>query len=361
MDWSQLYAEYGGGLEDFWGRRESKATVEHSIRLFGRSIMLKSNHECVVEAIEGIRELFAVEPNDEASRGSISQQPFEIQTVVCVAAGDPGPVPDDLDNYIIRAGEGSWICLQAGIWGVAFADLERGWGRLILTPELARRPDLIGARLLSTIILNLFIGGGAGMLHASCLERGDRVLLLMAPHNTGKSTTALHLLLRQRFVLHTDSMLFLFDAPEDLVHLFGFPVGRIKLREDSMREAVAIEPQLERVAEPEFVRAELKHNLDLRRYDASLVRTEALTNVENLELCLLDRTNREATGLRPAETDAVMNSIFHNSLYYDSPEVWSGNLNLLRRLVERSTCHHLSIGTRIDGIVEAVNELMSQA
>ena len=314
----------------------------------------------MVEAIEGSRELFAVEPNGEASRASTPRQPFEIQTVVRAGAGDPGPVPDDLDKYILRAGESAWICLQAGSWGAAIADLRQGWGRLILTPELARRPDLIGARLLNTIILNLFIGGGAGMLHASCLVRGDRALLLLAPHNTGKSTTALHLVLRQRFALHTDSMLFLFDAPGSQLHLFGFPVGRIKLREDSMREAVAFEPELGRVAEPEFVREELKHNLDLRRYDASLIRTEALSNAEKLELCLLDRTNTDETVLRPAEPAAVMDAIFHNSLFYDTAEAWSGNLNLLRRLVERSTCHHLRVGRRIDGIVQTVNELMTQ-
>ena len=115
-----------------------------------------------------------------------------------------------------------WFNLHLGAWGSCFADLRTGFGVAILAPTFAARPDLVARHLINTLLTNFLTRNGFAMLHATGLVRngtplnGDRslrlrkasaqgathptrVLLLMAPHNSGKSTTALRLTLSRAF------------------------------------------------------------------------------------------------------------------------------------------------------------------
>ena len=343
---AELYRRYKDELEDFWGRRQNAPAVQRKIELFGRSLEISSNDPLALEAVDFCRPLYSTAP-------SVRARPGVVQLVVDPGTVRPDPVPDDLVRRVRYVGHGSWVILQAGTWGTAFVDLEAQIARVVLTPELAQRPDLVSACLLNTVFLNLFIGSGMGMLHASCLLRDGRAILLMGPHNSGKSTTALRLA-RSGYRLFSDSMVFVARCGEDLQFL-GFPVGRVRLRGD----AVGNFPELKALLEEEQVRDETKYSVDLRACDADMVQEKAVIP-GRVELCLLERGERRESRLQPASRETVLKAVFVNSLYFDREEIWQRNLELLEEIVDRARCHHLTIGSWPEKIVERVDSLWEE-
>jgi hypothetical protein len=266
----------------------------------------------------------------------------------------PKPVPDvpeRLFDYIQYTGGDGWQAMHLGSWGHVFLDLEAGRAKAVLTPELAGCPDLVGRCVLNTILTNFFIADGYAMLHASCLVRGNQVLLLMAPHNTGKSTTALRLTLAG-YVLLTDSMVFL-SPLHSQVQLLGFSVGYLKIR----RDMVDTFPQFQDKLETEHVRGEEKYALDLQDHDPGLVQERAVTPQE-IVLCLLSRHEAKETLAWPATPTEVAKATVYNSIYYDTESVWRNNVLLIERLLTRARCYHLTIGTDGRAIVDSVDQVM---
>ncbi len=334
-------------IEDFWGRRPSAARFSQRFEVFGRSVDLLSNEEAVLSAVSHSLPLFSVAPKTLHS-------PFTFQLVVEPRLVAP-PAPEDLMPRITYTGETNWLMLHLGAWGHVFVDLGRFWGTAVLSPTLAARPDLISRCLLNTVLLNFCIHAGFGMLHTSCLHQQGRVLLLLAPHNSGKSTTALHLAL-SGYQLVSDSMIFVWadeTANEGLpIQLNAFPVGRTKLRADM----TAVFPQLQPILTPEVVRQETKFNVDLRQLGAHYVYDQAIYP-QSLELYLLSRHNSPESHLQPAEKTAVWQVMLRNSLYYDETAVWSQNITQLKPLLHHAHCYHLTIGTDAQHIVQTLNLL----
>ena len=262
MDIDTLYDSHKDHLEDFWSRRQNRARFVRKVMLFDRTVVLHSNDEPVLAAIETCLPQYS-----RARQAGLPD--FSIQIVVHAAPQSPGAAPDDLIDYIQYTGNEQWLAMQLGAWGHCHVDLARGEAVAVLTPQLAQRPDLVGRCLLNTIITNFFIASGYAMLHASCLYHQGRAVLLMATHNSGKSTTALRLALAG-YPLLSDSMIFLTPGG-DRPQLLGFPVGRIKLR----RDMVPAFPEVEALLAPEMVRGETKYSFDLRQLDPALVCEEA--------------------------------------------------------------------------------------
>ena len=278
---------------------------------------------------------------------------FQIQLTVLPPPVDPGPPPDDLLPINYYAAQGDWFYIGMGNWGFCAADLGNGRAFAVLAPSLAARPALVARCLLNTLLTNYLMRSGYAMLHATGLVRGDRVLLLMAPHNSGKSTTALRLALSGRFRLLTDSMIYI-SIVEGAVQLTGFPVGRGKLRLDMLPEF----PGLQGLLSPEQVRDETKFVLDLRTLDPGLVEEGAFYPSE-VDLCLLQRNEAEESALRPANLETVWKAVMLNSLHKDEPAVWEQNLGRIKPLVEMARHHHLEIGRDADGILAVVETLYS--
>ncbi|MFQ5400690.1 MAG: hypothetical protein ACE5E7_13975 [Anaerolineae bacterium] len=335
------YDEYAGKLEDFWGRRATKPRFRRDFRLYGHPVQLLSNEEGVLTAVDHTRPLYSTVPDSDHS-------PFTIQITVQPARVPPGPAPDDLMQRILYSGDGDWLMLHLGGWGHAHVDLAQFRATAVLVPELAQRPDLVSQCLLNTILLNFCIASGFGMLHASCLVQNGRALLLLAPHNSGKSTTALRLALAGWRLL-SDSMVFTLPGTDKLV---GFPVGKIKLR----RDMVAQFPPLQPLLAAEAVRDETKFSLDLRRVDETLVQTTAVAPAR-IDLCLLARHNRAETLLKPADETAVWEAVMMNSLYYDQAAVWRRNLAQLEPVIGRARAYHLTIGVESERVIKAIQTL----
>jgi hypothetical protein len=343
MGLDALFLHHRDRLEDFWGRRQNRPRFERTVNVFDRRLHFSSNHEGVLGAVDHCLPLYSVAPPAD-------RVPFAVQLVVQAGPLDPGPPPKNLFDAIQYTGDAAWLTIRLGEWGHSFVDLAAGQAVAVLSPWLARRPDLVGLCLLNTVLTNFFIGGGYGMLHASCLLRDGRALLLMAPHNSGKSTTALRLALAG-YRLVSDSMVFL--SPEsEAMQLFGFPVGKIKLRQDMLPAF----PHLRKWLSSEPVGAETKYGVDLRLVDASLVH-EAAASPSAVDLCLLTRDSGEPTHLTPATRADISEAVVMNSLFFDTEPVWRRNVDLIEKLLDRARFHHLAIGSNADGILAAVDSL----
>lgn len=348
-DWARLYAAHAGGLEDFWGRRAHRPDHERAFHVFGRPAVLAANDERVLSALDFSLPLFSAAPPSD-------RPPFRLRFAVRSL-----PVPSEgvesVVDHVLYTGEGQWIAIGLGPWGQAFADLRAAQATAIIAPELAARPDLVSLTLLNTLLLNFCLGSGFGMLHASCLWRDDgrdgRALLLMAPHNTGKSTTALRLV-QAGFALVSDSMVHIVPEEDDTAAplLAGFPVRRIKLRAD-MLEAF---PDWRPLVRAERVRDETKYVLDLEQVSPACVRTDAV-RPERVTVCVLERSDGEATSWRPATDETVAEAVMANSLFYDTPAVWQKNLAAIGRLLACSHNYHLTIGRDPGKLVSAVEDL----
>ena len=330
-DFDALYARHAPRLEDFWSRRANEPRFERELRLFGRPVQLLSNDAGVLRAGDFSEPLYsAAAPVDAA--------PFVVQLLVGPSPTPLEPAPENLMARIQYMGAGGWLAMQLGAWGHCQVDLAGGQALAVLSTELAAQPELVSRCLLNTVFNNLLTAAGLAMLHATSLARGDRALLLMAPHGSGKSTAALRLALAG-FPLMSDSQVYLSDVGGALA-LTGFPVGRIKLRHDMLPDF----PGLRALLTPEEVRSETKYGLDLRRVDPALVRASAVIP-SLVDLCLLTRHDRPETALTPAAPAEALETAIQNSLHYDRAEAWSGNVALIQRLIAAARCHHLVVGT----------------
>ena len=228
--------------------------------------------------------------------------------------------------------------------------MKRGEAHAVLAASLAESPQLVCQVLLNTILNNFATRHGYSMLHASALVKDENVLVLQAPHGTGKSTTALRLLL-SGYQLLSDSQIYLGEHDGSL-WMGGFPIGRIRLRADML----PLFPELAAEAQTEPVRNETKHRVDLMRVDSALTRRDMI-RIQRVEFCLLERWEKSESRIEPLSEDELWPEIMVNSLHYDTPELWNENLRRVDLLLRKANLHRLHIGTSEDEILKTVNQL----
>ncbi|MEI2609998.1 MAG: hypothetical protein V9G20_15350 [Candidatus Promineifilaceae bacterium] len=346
MDFARLYHQHQDQLEDFWGRRTNEPVFQREFTLFDRVIRLLSNDEGVIAAADHAIPLYSTAP-------PANQPPLTIHLIVRPAPQSPGPPPEDLLSLIRYTGYGDWLSLHIGPWGHCQINPRAGEAIAVLDPTLAQRPDLVSRGLLNTIFTNFFIGLGYGMLHCTGLWRQGRALLLMAPHNSGKSTTAFRLVLAGNQLI-SDSQIYVSPYQEQL-QLMGFPVGRVKLRQDM----VPLFPEIHHLLTPEPVRQETKQIFDLRQWQPELAITKAV-HPEVITLCLLRRSGQRETRVEPAPLATVWEAVMANSIFYDTAAAWQHNLQQAKRLIAAASHYHLVIGTEPTGIIAAVERLWAE-
>jgi hypothetical protein len=341
MDFDSLYARHAADLEDFWGRRDNQLTHARDFQVFGHSVRLAANQPGMLGAADFSAPLYSTAP-------AVDAPPLLIRLVVRPTPQPLAPLPENLFSHIQYTGGDDWLAIQLGAWGHCQVDLSAGRALAVLSPELAAQPEVLSRCLLNTLLNNLLTARGLSMLHATSLVQGERVLLLIAPHGTGKSTTALRLALAG-YPLMSDSQVYLTGRPQGLL-ITGFPVGRVRLRRDMLPDF----PSLHALLAPEEVRGETKFTLDLRRVDPALVRDTAVAP-ERVDLCLLTRHAAAATTLRPATRAEVLDVAMQNSLHYDRAEAWRSNVANIEQLVDMAHGHHLTVGTDPIKLLDIVN------
>ncbi len=343
LDGQSLYQKFQNGLEDPWSRRLNQPVFSSQVELFGRQIRLESNGEQVLQALDLSSDLFS-------HRDEVAEEPFKIQIVVRNPALDPGSVPENLFDHITYSGDAGWLNLQFGEWGNCFIDLQAGKAIAVISDSFHNRPDLISRCMLNTIVTNFFIASGFGMLHTSCLLKKNQALMLMAPHGSGKSTTALRLVLAG-YRLLSDSMIFI-DQLDGKVQLHGFPVGRIKLRTDMLAHF----PQFKSSLQTEVVRGEVKYVVNLGKINPNWIEAKSVSP-NYVHLCLLTLNGQEETWIEPLDGFALQTAIMENSLYYDTQAVWVQNLAQIERMLAGARAYRLLVGRREEDLIEKMDQL----
>jgi hypothetical protein len=342
-DFNELYRQHQHRMEDFWSRRAHAPKFEKTIHVFGQPVVFDSNHEKVLDSALLAEQMY-----------SIADIHHESVWRVHLTVHDPDPAPASpparLIDLVHYAGADGWLSIDLREWGHCFVDMDRGEAHAVLAQSLAEEPELVCLVLINTILTNFITRHGYSMLHASALVKGERLLLLQAPHGTGKSTTALRLLLNG-YQLLSDSMVYIGERAGAL-WMGGYPIGRIKLRTDML----PLFPALAAMTQTEPVRNETKHRVDLRRVDPTLTRQEMI-RIQHVEFCLLERWDKFESALEPLSEAELWPEIMVNSLHYDTPALWNENLRRVELMLRKANLHRLHIGTSEDEILRTVNEL----
>ncbi len=175
-------------LTDFWRRRESAAAHEFSDAVCGYPYRVTANHpELLAAARLSARRFSRCAP-------VAGGQPIALHYILDSALPET-PVPHDWPQRLRHMGAGDWLAVNAEPWVNAFADLRRWVGVAFVSAPLMRAPYMLSRFIGDTFTLNMLLRTGWGQLHASCLWRDGRAVLLTAPHNSGKSTTAFRLVM----------------------------------------------------------------------------------------------------------------------------------------------------------------------
>jgi hypothetical protein len=343
IDLDELYRQHQHRMEDFWSRRRNAPRYEKTIHVFGQPVLFDGNDETVLKAAAIAEQMYS----------SWDQREDAVWRVhLTVHDSDPAaPLPPErLIDLVDYAGADDWLSIGLREWGSCFVNMKQTEAHAILSTSLAQHPALVCQVLINTILNNFATRHGFSMLHASALLKGDHLLVLQAPHRTGKSTTALRMLLNG-YQLISDSQIYLTERNSQL-WMGGFPIGRIKLREDML----PLFPALAAEAQTEPVRNETKHRVDLARLRPELARRE-MVHVDRLEFCVLERRNRIESQIEPLSEADFWTELMVNSLHYDTAEVWRENLRNVHLLLEKANLHRLRIGSSEENILKTVNSL----
>jgi hypothetical protein len=342
-DFNKLYDQHQHLMEDFWSRRANAPKYKKMIHVFGQPVLFDSNDEKVLESALLAEQMYS-------TWDSLDEPVWRVHLTVYDPGPEPVPPPERLIDLIHYAGADDWLSIDLREWGHCYVDMKGSESHVILSSALAEKPWLVCQVLLNTILNNFATRHGFSMLHASALVKNGHMLVLQAPHGTGKSTTALRLLLNG-YQLLSDSQIYLAER-DGALWMGGFPIGRIRLREDMLPLFPALAPE----TQTEPVRNETKHRVDLMRVDPALTRREMI-EVHRVEFCLLERWDKFESRIEPLSEDELWPEIMVNSLHYDTPEQWNENLRKVDLLLREANLHRLRIGTSEAEILKTVNQL----
>lgn len=329
-------------LEDFWGKTAGEVTEQINYQAYGHPVCLMANDPLLLAA-----------GRISANRYSHCQpladaRPITFRFILDHRLPDE-PTPPNWPSRLRYTRTGKWLAVNAEPWVNAFADLESWTGVALISPSLAREPQLYSRFVGDCFVLNLLMRSGWGQLHASCLCRGERALLLQATHNVGKSTTAFRLAMND-YRLLSDGMTYVRRLDHG-VELHGYPVGEVKLRLDMLDEFRQVKAR-----EAALVREDTKMVYDLRREMPGRMIDEAI-RPQRVTLCLLQRTGLPKTVAEPVSGNAVLEALLPESTFLDDMPVLVSNLESIRAMLEMADCYRLLLGTEVSGIIQAVKAI----
>jgi hypothetical protein len=334
--------------EDFWSRQRNAQTFSFDFAPFGVPTEITANDPASLTAAQISARRFSrtVDPSGEAMR---------VQIVV--GEGEASPLPNDLPDRLKYSGVGDRISLSAGDWGYGFGNLITRQATVFLSPSLAANPLFVSRYFIDHYLLNFLLTDWA-MLHASCVidRSGRRLLMLIGPHNTGKSTAALRLT-RAGYAFLADGMVLL-KARNNRLVVGGYPVGEVKLRDDML------------VLFPEYAdksgqaREHTKTIVDLRAAHPDRL-AESLFVPPAVVLCFVERgahtTLPGGTGkfsdAAPLTPEAALDIVAANTMYWNYPAQLAHNTDTLHYLLRHASLYRLTLGSDPIELISTVDRL----
>lgn len=334
---------HAAAFEDFWNRRIDSSLFELSYPAYGYRVRLETNAPQVLAAarLSAPRYCRAAAPDGNPE---IHLKIFE------VPAWQAAPVPADLPASILTFGTGDYLFQAATPWLQWSTDLGTRTSYGLISSSLAAEPRLVSRYILDRATLNILLREGIGQLHATSLACDDRVLLFIAPHGAGKSTTAFHLL-NAGYKLMGDSLLFI-RPHEDGFELMGYPAGEGKLTPE-MR---IVFPEWGDGGDEVTVHNVRKTIVDLRGLAPHKI-VEQSVFPRRVLMYLVGRNGDAATRAVPISPEATLLELLPDTIYRDAPPDMTRSLDVVRRLVEHAKCFQLSLGTNSQDLVSVILDL----
>jgi hypothetical protein len=272
-----------------------------------------------------------------------------IRINVVVRAQTTSSVPDDLPEQLVYSGVDDWLTVSAGEWGQGFANLQSREAFVFLSPALAAETRLVSRYFIDHYLLNFLLTEWA-MLHASCVTtmKDEKLIVMVAPHNTGKSTTALRLL-RAGYRFLADGMALL-KLRDGQLKVGGYPIGEVKLRDD----VLAAFPDYG--GEAVRVREHRKTVVDLRAVHPEQL-TESLITPSAIQLCFVERGEGAETNIAPLASAVAQELLGPNTVFWDYPQRLTHNTAALSHLLKFAHLSRLQIGSDPDKIISALEAL----
>jgi hypothetical protein len=330
-------------LEDFWRRRESAAAHRLEYSAYGHPLHLTANDPLLLEA--------ARVSSGRYTRCDPPSTPRSMRLHLILDRQRPAePLPLDWPSRLRYMAVGPWLTISGEPWLHAFADMRSFAGVALVSPTLARHTLFLSRCVCDTFTLNMLMRTGVGMVHASCLSREGKALLLAGPHNAGKSATALRLALND-YRLLADGMTYVRTGDQGL-ELLGYPVGEAKLRLDMLDSF----PQLQGYGEAALVREDTKMVFNLREAMPERMMEDSI-RPEQIVLCHLERLACPTTRVEPMDREELLRRLWPESSFVDDMEVMHSNLTAVRSLLEAARCYRLKLGSRERSILQTLEDL----
>jgi hypothetical protein len=176
-----------------------------------------------------------------------------------------------------------------------------------------------------------------------------RLIIIVAAHNTGKSTTALQLA-RSGYHFLADGMAQLkWDKQGWLAA--GYPIGEVKLRPDVLKRF----PDYQ--GEEVSVREQSKTIVDLRAAHPDRV-IDTLIRPASIHICALEREPVRHTRVTPLTREEALELFKSNTVFWNQEAPLVHNSQALQRLLRTAKLHRLIIGSDANAIVAAVDRLV---
>lgn len=327
--------------DDFWSRRDNIQKFSFEFAPLGVPTAITANDPGALAAAPLSAKRFGQMSEGQGQRISIQLVVGKIETI---------PVPLELPERLVYSGVGDWITVSAGEWGHGFANLQTRTALIFLSPALAAETRLVSRYFVDHYLLNFLMTEWA-MLHASCVTDSDKktLLIMVAAHNTGKSTTALRLL-RAGYRFLADGMALLKVRDGQLI-AGGYPIGEVKLRDD----VLAAFPDY--VGEAVKVREHRKTVVDLRPLHSKSV-LESFVLPSAIHLCFVERGGRAETTITPLAPMAARELLRANTVFWDYAHRLAHNTIVLDHLLGVAKLHRLQLGSDPDKIISAVESLI---
>jgi len=320
--------------EDFWSRQHNAQRFSFCFESLDAQVEITSNDKAVLQAAELSARRYSTEskvlrstPSEASGQDFGRSRETSHSIKIVVTQTNAAPVPADLN--ISYSGVDEWITFSVGEWGHGFGNLKTKVAHAFLSPALAQDVRWVSRFVIDHYVLNFLLTEWA-MVHSSCVINSKGTLIAMvAPHNVGKSTTALRLL-RNGDKFLADGMILLKEVDGGLV-VGGYPVGEVKLRDD----VIGLFPQYHGARESG------KTVIDLRAAHADLMMTNVFTP-ESICLCLVERGSR--TSLTPIENGEAAPTLAANTAFWDRESNLKNNSKILNRLLQVARCYRLILG-----------------
>ncbi|MGH2593742.1 MAG: hypothetical protein ACRDGG_09540 [Anaerolineae bacterium] len=335
--------------EDFWSRQANAQAYSFDCAPFGIPARITANQAEVLAAAR-------LSAGRYSQATESSGEPIEIQIAVSQNTG--APLPDDLPVRLAYAGVGEWITVSAGDWGHCFANLRTRMACVFLSQSLAADVRFVSRYLIDHYVLNLILTEWA-MLHASCVldASRQRLIVMVATHNTGKSTTALRLT-RAGYLFLADGMALLrppkpragSDPAGGSLVVGGYPIGEVKLRDD----VLALFPEY--TGEAVRVREQQKTIVNLRAAHPDRI-VESLITPASIHVCFVERRAQLHTQIVSIDVAEAVHLLTANTVYWNDASKLEHNTAMLHRLLRIANLHRVCLGTDPDDIVATIQKL----